>query len=174
MAAAENTVAGATTMASRKAADASERARKALRYAAAFWFSMTVLGQTLFFVFILAFYYPSTLTGTFIAWNRKPLITGYRAADPSGNLAFGAHVLLAALITGCGLVQLVPIVRRRWPQVHRWNRRIYMVTALLLAFLGLWLVWVRGADAHDRDAARSIGQIDAHGYAVGSGSAKTV
>lgn len=126
------------------AARPSGGARKALQRAAKFWFGMTVLGQTLFFLFILAFYYPSTLLGNFALWNTKPLIKGYEVGDTSGNFMFGAHVLLAALITGAGLVQLIPAIRSRWPAVHRWNGRVYLVTALLLASGGLWMIWVRG------------------------------
>jgi uncharacterized membrane protein len=120
-------------------------ARRALDRAAAFWFSTTVGGQLLFVLFILAFYYPSTLSGNFAAWNTKPLITGFVAADPAGNAAFGVHVVLAALITGAGLLQLVPALRRRWPAIHRWTGRIYLLTALSLALGGLWMVWVRGS-----------------------------
>lgn len=122
----------------------SARPRRALDRAAIFWFGMTVFGQSLFFLFILAFYYPSTLSGEFATWNSKPLITGYQAGDIVGNLAFGAHVLLAALITGAGLIQLIPTIRSRWPAVHRWNGRVYLLTALLLASGGLWMVWGRG------------------------------
>ena len=120
------------------------RARKALGRASAFCFGMIALGQALFLLFIVAFYYPSTLSGEFAAWNSKPLIKGYVAGDFAGNLAFGAHVLLAAIITGAGLIQLVPAIRKRWPSVHRWNGRAYLVAALLLASGGLWMVWVRG------------------------------
>lgn len=93
----------------------------------------------------MAFYYPSTLSGGFATWNSKPLITGFVAGDPGGNLGFAVHVLLAALITGAGLVQLIPALRRRWPAVHRWTGRAYLLSALLLAVGGLWLVWVRGS-----------------------------
>lgn len=120
-------------------------AQKALDRSIKFWFAATVLGQLLFLIFILAFYYPSTLTGHYSEWNTKPLIKGFVAGDFAGNLAFASHVLLAAVITGAGLVQLIPVIRRRWPAVHRWNGRIYLVTALLLAAGGLGMVWVRGS-----------------------------
>jgi hypothetical protein len=120
-------------------------AGRVLDRAVTFCFAMIVLGQGLFLLFILAFYYPSTLSGAFADWNGKPLIMGYRAGDLAGNLAFGTHVLLAAVITGAGLVQVVPAIRRRWPALHRWNGRVYLVTALLLAIGGLGMVWVRGS-----------------------------
>lgn len=123
---------------------ADQAAARALSRAVAFCFAMIALGQTLFVAFILAFYYPSTLSGDFAAWDKKPLIEGFVANDLAGNLFFGAHVLLAAVVTVGGLVQLVPKIRRRWPAIHRWNGRLYMLTVLALALGGLWLVWVRG------------------------------
>jgi hypothetical protein len=117
----------------------------ALRRAAAFCFAMMAVGQGLFVLFLAAFYYPRTLTGNFTAWNDKPLIQGYTAGDTVGNLAFAAHVLLAAVTTSAGLLQMVPAIRLRWPAVHRWSGRVYLTTAVMLAFGGLWLVWVRGS-----------------------------
>jgi hypothetical protein len=143
MAEAGATVVGAAPIPNREAHPGA-KARRALDRAWIFLFATIVLGQSLFLIFILAFYYPSTLSGEFAAWNSKTLITGYRAGDLVGNLAFGAHVLLAALVTGSGLIQLIPAIRSRWPAVHRWNGRAYLVTALLLASGGLWLVWGRG------------------------------
>ena len=120
------------------------RADRLLPRAAQILAGSVILGQLAFLVFILAFYYPATLTGDFAAWNDKPLITGYRQGDASGNLAFAGHVLFAALITGSGMVQLLPVVRRRWPVLHRWSGRIFAMAAGLLALGGLGLVWLRG------------------------------
>ena len=57
---------------------------------------------------------------------------------------FAAHVLMAALITTSGALQLVPQIRARATSVHRWNGRLYILTAFLMALGGLWLIWVRG------------------------------
>jgi hypothetical protein len=102
------------------------------------------IGQVLFLTFILAFYYPSTLSGAFEHWNSKPLITGFQSGDHAGNVAFSMHVLLAAVITAAGLAQVVPAIRQRYPAIHRWTGRTYIGVALALAIGGLWLVWVRG------------------------------
>lgn len=71
--------------------------------AATFCYLAIAAGQLLFTAFILAFYYPSSLSGNFAAWNAKPLIKGFVAGDASGNLFFAAHVLMAAVITFGGL-----------------------------------------------------------------------
>ena len=110
---------------------------------ATFCYLAIAAGQLLFVAFILLFYYPSTLSGDFAAWNDKPLIKGFVAGDTAGNLFFAVHVLMAAIITFGGLVQLVPAIRGRWPAVHRWNGRLYLVSELSLALGGLWLTWVR-------------------------------
>lgn len=119
-------------------------ARRALNGSASLWYIMAASGQALFLLFILLFYYPSSLSGNFAAWNGKPNIDGFISGDAVGNIMFAFHVLIAAVMTAGGLVQLIPAIRQRRPMVHRWNGRIFMVTALLLAIGGLWLTWVRG------------------------------
>jgi tetratricopeptide (TPR) repeat protein len=51
-----------------------------------------------------------------------------------------------------GAVQLVPKVRSRFPVFHRWNGRIYMLTAAALSIAGLYMTWFRG----------SVGDLSAH------------
>lgn len=122
----------------------SEGAQMALNRAAALWYLMAVLGQLAFLLFILLFYYPKVLSGNFAAWDNKPNIDGFTAGDTGGNIMFALHVLAAAVLTAGGLLQLLPALRAKWPRVHRWNGRLFMVTALTLALGGLWLVWGRG------------------------------
>lgn len=124
--------------------DLRNSAVKMLDGAATFCFGAIALGQLLFALFIFAFYYRSTLQGDLAAWDSKPNIEGYAEGDVIGNGFFAVHVLMAAVLTVGGLMQLVPVVRSRWPSVHRWNGRVYMMSALVLALGGLWLVWVRG------------------------------
>ena len=121
------------------------RARRQLDLAVRGWFAATVLGQGLFIAFILLFYYTSVFSGDFAAWNAKPMITGYVEGDGTGNQQFALHVLAAAIMTSCGLLQLVPQVRTRWPVLHRWSGRMFLAMAVILSIGGLWLVWVRGS-----------------------------
>jgi Predicted membrane protein (DUF2306) len=122
----------------------SSGAQMALNRAAGLWYLMAVLGQLAFLLFILLFYYPSVLSGNFGAWDKKPNIDGFIAGDASGNIMFALHVLAAAVMTAGGMLQLLPVLRQKWPRVHRWNGRLFLVTALSLALGGLWLVWGRG------------------------------
>ncbi len=125
-------------------ASAPMRPQRALSRAAGLWFLLACVGQLAFVYFILGFYGSRTLVGDFAGWDDKPLIEGYVAGDLLGNLMFIAHVLLAAVITAGGLWQLVPALRRRWPAVHRWNGRLFILIAYVMALGGLWLTWGRG------------------------------
>jgi hypothetical protein len=118
----------------------------ALRAAARLWFAVTVIGQWAFLYYIAAFYGPSTFTGNFEAWSRnKLLIKGYVPGDTAGNVAFAAHALLAAVIAFGGALQLIPQIRARAIAIHRWNGRLFIVTALGVSVTGLYMVWGRGA-----------------------------
>ncbi len=125
----------------------SHRADAALKGAARLWFLMALVGQWFFLYYLLAFYGPSTLTGNFQAWTRnRMLFKGYVAGDTTGNLAFAAHALLAAVIAFGGALQIVPQIRARALAFHRWNGRVFMVTALGLSLSGLYMVWIRGSN----------------------------
>lgn len=121
-----------------------DRALARMSMAGRAWFAVAVLGQGAFVAFIAAYYGRRTLRGDFGAWNDKPLIDGYIAGDPAGNVMFIAHVLLAAVVTSGGLLQLSAALRARWPAVHRWNGRVYLAICAFLAVGGLWLTWGRG------------------------------
>lgn len=118
---------------------------RALSLSAATWFVAATLGQWAFVAFILAFHLPPTLRGDFLALNAKPHITGWVPGDTLGNLQLLAHVFVAAVVTFAGVLQLVPALRRRWPALHRWNGRLFMVTALVATLTGFYLTFVRGS-----------------------------
>ncbi|MGF1509483.1 MAG: DUF2306 domain-containing protein [Myxococcota bacterium] len=121
------------------------RAEGWLRAAQSLWFGLTILGQWTFVYFIVAYYFGATWTGEFARWNHKPLITGHVPGDLSGNLVFAGHVIMAAVMTAGGTLQLIPQLRERAAGFHRWNGRFFLITAVLLATGGLYLVWVRGS-----------------------------
>lgn len=118
---------------------------RALSLSAATWFVAATLGQWAFVFFILAFHLPPTVRGDFLALNDKPHITGWVPGDALGNAQFLTHVFVAAVVTFAGLLQLVPALRRRWPALHRWNGRLFMVTALVATLTGFYLTFVRGS-----------------------------
>jgi uncharacterized membrane protein len=110
------------------------------------WFTSACIGQFLFLTYILGFYGTSAARGQFADWSKhRQVIDGYVAGDLIGNIQFGAHIVMAAILTLGGMLQLMPAVRNRFGQFHRWNGRIFAMAALCASFGGLWLVWVRGS-----------------------------
>ena len=71
--------------------------------------------------------------------------TGYVPGVTRGNWAVVMHVASAAILMLAGALQLVPQVRSRFPVFHRWNGRVYMLTALILSMAGLYMTWIRGS-----------------------------
>ncbi len=131
------------TTESKKQVERSPAGNVALRRAALAWFIVAAAGQIAFVVMILVHYGTNTVSGNIPAWNNKPLIKGYVPGDTIGNTIFGVHVLLAAVMTLGGLAQLLPTIRDRAPQFHRWNGRLFFILAVVMATGGLWLTWVR-------------------------------
>jgi hypothetical protein len=54
-------------------------------------------------------------------------------------LVHATHILPSAIWAALIPLQLHPGIRRRYPTVHRWSGRVFLVTALLMAF-GVWLI----------------------------------
>ena len=132
-----------TSAALNSAPDARRTGARALTVAARFWWVTAVVGQAMFLTYIVAIYIPSTLTGDFAKW--PDMIKGYVPGDTVGNLAVGVHMMVAAVVTFGGTLQLVPQIRARAPVFHRWLGRTFLVSAMAAALGGLWMVWVRDA-----------------------------
>ncbi|MBX3155678.1 MAG: DUF2306 domain-containing protein [Deltaproteobacteria bacterium] len=124
-------------------APSASAAAKALRAAGALWFAAAVIGQWAFAVYVASFYGGAAISRRFERWN-EVLVGGYVPGGVIGNVALGAHLLLALVITIGGPLQLVPQLRVRAPGAHRWNGRVYVATALLITLSGLYAVWTRG------------------------------
>jgi uncharacterized membrane protein/archaellum component FlaF (FlaF/FlaG flagellin family) len=124
-------------------------AETALKAAARFWFAVTILGQLVFAFTVASFYALTALRGDYHKWN---FTNGYVPGFSMGNTAVVMHVASAVIIMLAGAVQLVPQVRNRFPVFHRWNGRIYMLTAVTLRVAGLYMTWIRG----------SVGDLSVH------------
>lgn len=128
-----------TTFALNGRADLTSTANKALNAAARFFFFVAVAGQWIFAFYIVVVYAGSAARGNWTAWNKH----GFAAGNSMGNAALVAHLLLAATITLSGALQLMPAFRARFPLFHRWNGRIYVLTAFIMGVTGLYLVWAK-------------------------------
>lgn len=118
-------------------------ARKSLQAAAMTWFCVAAIGQIFFAYYILIFYGGSALAGEWHRWTQR-LIVGFTTEDVFGNLQLVLHIALAFIITIGGLIQFIPMIRRHFPAFHRWNGRVYGITAVLISLGALYLTWVRG------------------------------
>ncbi|WP_020530144.1 DUF2306 domain-containing protein [Flexithrix dorotheae] len=117
---------------------------KFLKISVNIWFTVVVFGQFLFALYILGLYGVSGIAGDFERWNEASA-HGYVEKDILGNIVFGIHIALAAIITIGGPLQLIKKVRSRFPKFHRINGRIYIGTAFLISIAGLYLTWIRDA-----------------------------
>jgi Predicted membrane protein (DUF2306)/Tetratricopeptide repeat len=115
----------------------------ALKAAARFWFVVVVLGQLIFAFSVASFYGVTAAQGNWRQWN-KTMTHGYDAAHPIGNLVVAIHLSAAVIIMLSGTLQLIPLIQRRAPKLHRWNGRLYMLTAFAVSLAGLYMMWFRG------------------------------
>ncbi|WP_255757284.1 DUF2306 domain-containing protein [Massilia sp. erpn] len=127
-----------------RAARGTSRAKATLNAAATLWFLLALTGQLIFVAYIVALYGGAAVRGDLQAWNQV-MSHGYVAGDRAGNLAIGAHLLLAAVTMLGGALQLIPRLRTLAPTFHRWNGRVYLTGAVVGSLSGLYMLWFRGA-----------------------------
>lgn len=111
---------------------------KTLAGAAVTWFAVAASGQSIFVLHILMLYGVPLFTGDYEAWSRmmpKGLVEG----DIAGKAATIVHVLIAAVLTASGILQLIPAIRTRYRGFHRWNGRVYLVPVPAASLTGLWM-----------------------------------
>lgn len=109
------------------------------------WFLVALVGQAAFIVYTFGFYGPRTFTGEWERWNDAQLITGFVEGQLLWNIVFASHVILAGVITAGGVVQLIPWLRRNAGWFHRWNGRVFIVVAYVMALGGMAATWWRGS-----------------------------
>lgn len=125
---------------------------KALSIIVTIWFAAALLGQLAFAIYIAVRYGLPMINGEYQNINLSGNITGYVKDDLSGNVMLFAHLLPAALMSVSGMLQLIPSTRKRWPTVHRWNGRMFLMLAVTGALTGLYLTWLRGSRLSDLGA----------------------
>jgi len=106
--------------------------------------AIAVAGQLLFASYIVLFYGRALVEGHIDRWNAI-MPHGYIDGAPLHNAVVFFHLLCAVAVLVSGAVQLLPIVRRRWPRAHRWNGRVFVVAAAIASIAGLYMVWITGA-----------------------------
>lgn len=82
-----------------------------------------------------------------LGWNGFATgLPGHRLVAASGAANFGlfAHMIAGAVITALAPIQLLPFMRRRWPQVHRWAGRVLVGFAGVAGLGGLVYIALNG------------------------------
>ncbi len=115
-----------------------------LKFSAQLWFLTATLGMWAFVYYLLAYYIGPVLNGGLEVLAQTRLPNGFIEGDMVGNIAVATHLFVSVIIIGGGPLQFIPAVRRYFPQFHRWNGRIYVATAILTSFAGLYMTWIRG------------------------------
>lgn len=119
------------------------KANQLLKKSTQVLFMIAVIGQLFFVVHIVSYYGSSIFTGDYEHWN-KLLANGLVEGDVIGNIVLMMHIFLAAVITFGGPLQFIPKVRSNYPTFHRWNGRVYTLTAILISLAGLYMVFMHG------------------------------
>ncbi len=101
------------------------------------------LSAGLFGAYILAFYGGAVPADRLDQWNRT-LPRLYEPGHPAAALAVGLHFAAGGFILLAGPVQLMGAVRLRWPQLHRWIGRTYVVSAGIAGAGGLIYILLNG------------------------------
>ncbi len=117
-------------------------AEKILNASAIFWFIAATVGLWIFVAYLVLGYGGHAVGGDLKQWNQLSN-GGILENDLIGNISFAIHILLAVIIIGGGPIQLMPQIRNKYPSVHRWLGRSYMVSIFLTTFAGLYLIWGR-------------------------------
>lgn len=96
----------------------------------------------LFGLYILAFYVASLWRGGVAEWNRV-LPNLYRSEDPAANIGIGLHFVAGGVILLLGSIQFISGLRARYPSVHRWTGRLYVLAAIMAGMGGLGFIILR-------------------------------
>lgn len=115
-----------------------------MRLAVRSWFVVVFAGQMIFAYYILMLYWKSAMVGNLEKWNTATPHF-YIKGDIIGNVVFGLHVAIAAIITILGPMQLIPKIRSYAPKFHRVSGRVYVFSAFIISIAGLYLTWIKGS-----------------------------
>lgn len=77
------------------------------------------------------------------AWNRI-LPRLYERDTPAATVGIGVHFFAGGVILALGCIQLIGAVRDRWPAVHRWTGRVYVLASMLAGIGGLTFILTKG------------------------------
>lgn len=101
------------------------------------------LSATLFGLFILSFYFVALLKGDTAQWNE--ILPGlYDERTEAATIGIGIHFAAGGIILVLGCIQLIAYIREKFPALHRWLGRVYVLASLLTAIGGLLFIFIKG------------------------------
>lgn len=114
-----------------------------LHWAAVVLVTTVWISAALFGLYILAFYAAALYEGDTARWNE--VLPGlYEAGSLAATSGIGLHFAAGGIILLLGSIQLSAWVRVRFPAIHRWIGRIYLLSCLLAAVGGLIFIFLKG------------------------------
>lgn len=119
------------------------RAGRALRWSGAGLVGASWVSAAAFGLYIVFFYLGAIPAGHLAQWNEN-LPGLYVQPHAAALAAIAAHMAGGAVLLVLGPVQLIGSVRRRWPALHRWLGRLYVLTAVLAGTGGLVFIVRQG------------------------------
>lgn len=116
------------------------------------WLFAALIGQWLFAVYIFKQFALELFISGQSEASYSHMIKGYVPGDSFGNGVLIVHLLPAIVLSACGIVQLMPIIQKRYPFIHRWNGRVFLLLGIAGALTGLYLTWLRDSRLSDISA----------------------
>ena len=102
------------------------------------WVSALIFG-----LYIFVFYFLSSMRGDITQWN-EVLPDLYSDDAPAATIGIGAHFAAGSVILMLGCIQLIGSIRAKYPALHRWLGRVYVIAALITGVGGLVFIVVKG------------------------------
>jgi hypothetical protein len=101
------------------------------------------VSAALFGLYILAFYVAALYGHDMQRWNN--VLPGlYTRTSTASTAGIGLHFVGGGVVLVLGSIQLIASVRNRFPAVHRWIGRVYVVASLLTGIGGLVFIALKG------------------------------
>lgn len=129
-----------------------------LKASSIIWFCVALFGWAFFAYYIAVFFGGKAMEMDWQEMTRH-MIVGIVDGDTFGNFNLLLHLALAFWITVAGPLQFIPAIRRRFPTLHRWNGRSYVIIAVIITLGALYLTWARGMVGPVQQIAISINAV---------------
>jgi len=102
------------------------------------WASAMIFG-----LYILVFYFLSLLQGNADQWN--DILPGlYDNETKTATISIGIHFAAGGIILILGSIQLIDSLRIKYPSIHRYVGRLYVLASLAAGFGGLFFILLKG------------------------------